>query len=367
MKKGLKHMNYIKVEAYIHQYLKHFKPYKNGDWCYEDGIILSGAWCMYQMTCNSLYADFIERYLSRTIAQDGALEGYEQTQYNIDNINSGKVLFDFYERTGYKHYLGAITLLFAQLENQPRTESGNFWHKKQYPYQIWLDGLYMAQPFYARYLKDIKQENDFSDILKQFQNVKQYLYHSVSGLYCHAYDETKSMLWADPTSGKSPNIWSRSVGWYAMALVDVLEILEADETIKETLKGYLTELIEGMIPYQSKAGMWYQIVDQPAYEGNYEETSGTLMMTYALLKGTRLSYLKAEYQKIGLSAFNGTINKYLTDHEGEQHLGGICEVAGLDGEKRDGSISYYLSEPVISDEAKGVAPLMMAFSEVKRL
>lgn len=360
-------MDYIKVEAYIHQYLIHFKPYKNGDWCYEDGIILSGAWCMFQVTQESTYADFVECYLNHHIGQNGSLQGYEQMQYNIDNINSGKVLFDLYERTACNNYLEAMHRLFKQLENHPRTVCGSFWHKHQYPYQIWLDGLYMAQPFYGRYILDIKKENDFSDILRQFQNVREYLFDETSGLYCHAYDETKSMNWADATTGKSPNIWSRSVGWYAMALVDVLEIVEADQNIKEILIGYLKELIDGMMPYQSKDGMWFQVVDQANYEGNYEETSGTLMMAYAILKGTRLSYLEVDYKQVGLSAFDGTLNKYLVEDKNGLHLNGICEVAGLDGKKRDGSIAYYLSEPVTADEAKGVAPLLMAFSEILQI
>lgn len=371
-------MDREKIETYIQNYLDNFTPYKKGAWCYEDGIILSGVWYLYQVTAKQSYFDFIDSYLEKAVHENGGLTGYVRENYNIDNINAGKVLFDMYSQTGKLKFRKAAKLLFSQLKEHPRTKQGNFWHKKRYPNQVWLDGLYMAQPFYARYIKefdcsdfpdspDSSHSSDsryYRDILNQFKNVRAFLFDEEKKLYCHGYDETRSMMWAHKKTGKSPNIWSRSVGWFAMALVDVLEIAGFEKMLKNLLADYLNELCEGMLTHRSPEGMWFQVVDRPEYEGNYPETSGTLMMAYTFLKAVRLGYLDKKFQKPGEQAFEGTINTYFSEKKGTVHLGGICEVAGLDNKGRDGSISYYLGEKVALDEAKGVAPFLMAYSEM---
>ncbi|TCT13835.1 unsaturated rhamnogalacturonyl hydrolase [Natranaerovirga pectinivora] len=358
--------NIESVIKYTHQYLNDFKPYKGGKWCYEDGIILSGSEYLYEATKDNAYNEFILNYLDKGIDEDGKLAQYKQEDYNIDNINAGKVLFDAYAQTNKEKFKKAMDTLFAQLETHPRTQSGSFWHKKRYPNQIWLDGLYMGQPYYARYIKEFTDSDNYEDILNQFRNVKKYLWDSERELYIHAYDETYSMQWADKETGKAPNVWSRAVGWVAMALVDVMEICNNQEITKE-LSALLVEQIDGMLSYQTEEGMWYQVVDKLDLEGNYLETSGTLMIAYAILKGVRLGYLDQKYLEFGLKAYEGTINKYFYEEDGKFHLGGICEVAGLDNEKRDGSVEYYLSERVVVDEAKGVAPFFMTIAEVIKL
>lgn len=354
------------VNKYAKQYLSEFKPYKGGKWCYEDGIILSGCEYLYEVTKDDVFNNFILNYLNKSMDDDGNLNEYNKEDYNIDNINAGKVLFDAYEQTKEEKFKKAMDLLYSQLTTHPRTESGNFWHKKRYPNQIWLDGLYMGQPYYVRYIKEYLNSNDFSDSVKQFKNVKEYLWDVDRALYVHAYDETKSMQWASKEDGKAPNVWSRAVGWFAMALVDVMEICK-DELVTKELQPLLIELVDGMLRYQDSNGMWYQVVDHQKTEGNYHESSGTLMMSYAIMKGVRLGYLGEKYLESGVNAHNGTVEKYLYEDKGKLVFDGTCEVAGLDNADRDGSVAYYLSEKVAKDEAKGVAPLFMSQSEMLRL
>ncbi|TCK87983.1 unsaturated rhamnogalacturonyl hydrolase [Natranaerovirga hydrolytica] len=355
--------NLESVKQYSKQFIEDFTPYKKGKWCYEDGIILSACEYLYKVTKEESYNDFILNYLDKAIDDNGNLAQYKKEDYNIDNINAGKVLFDAYDQTQKDKFKKAMELLYSQLETHPRTNSGSFWHKKRYPFQIWLDGLYMGQPYYARYIKEYTDSNNYDDILKQFKNVKEYLWDEERELYIHAYDENKVMQWADKETGKAPNVWSRAVGWVAMALVDVMEICDTPE-VTDALKPMLKEQIDGMIRYQDDSGMWYQVVDQPEVEGNYLETSGTVMFAYAILKGVRLGLLDEKYLAIGKKAFNGTVKQYFYEEDNKYHLGGTCEVAGLDNEKRDGSVAYYLSEKIVVDEAKGVAPFLMALSEM---
>jgi len=264
-------------------------------------------------------------------------------------------------------------LLFEQRESYPRTSSGALWHKQNYPHQVWLDGLYMGQPFYAEYIKRFAEQKDYSDVLHQFANARRRLFIDEKRLYTHAYDESLSIFWCDRTTGRSPHVWSRAVGWMAMATVDVLELLDGETKEAVPLREQLAELVDGMLAYQHASGMWHQVVDLGERPGNYLETSGTLMLAYAILKAARLGFLPKEYAPYGIKAFEGTIAAYLREEQGEARLGGICRSAGLGrkpetGVIRDGSFEYYVhGEEVVENNGHGVAPLLMAYNEIRRL
>lgn len=356
----------MNIQKYVDHYLNHFKRYRE-KWNYEDGCVFIGALDIYQATGDEKYLSFVFGQLGQLITEDGNLLNYQVDEFNIDNINSGKVLFDIYEIVGEEKYKKALDRLRDQLEKHPRNQEKNFWHKKIYPNQVWLDGLYMAMPFYARFEKLFNQSKGYEDIHQQFVNVREKIWDADKQLYYHGYDESRKERWSNPETGLSENFWLRAMGWFVMAMVDTLEIMGSEAQYTKDIQEMLVEAIEGLLKYQDRdSGMWYQIIDEENREGNYLETSGTLMIAYSILKGVRLGYLPAEFKKYGLEAYNGTINCYL-DLE-TMELEGICGVAGLGNTPyRDGSYQYYISEKTVLNDHKGVGALLMAYSEVLRL
>ena len=354
------------VLQFIDNYLKEYRNYKSY-WNYEDGCILMGCQQLYMATSDEKYLQFILEYLKDFINDDGSINHYELDKFNIDNINAGKVLYFAYQKTGQRKYREAIEFLIDQLQKHPRTQSGNFWHKFIYPNQIWLDGLYMAQPFYMEYETRFGNKEHYSDILNQFENVRKYMYNNDKGLYYHAYDEMKIQPWADKTTGLSPNFWLRSMGWYVMALIDVIgnmsiEIFE----IYKRLEVIFKEAIKGILSYRDeKSGLFYQIVDRSDVQNNYTETSGSAMVAYAIMKACQMGVLsKEKYEAVGKGIMESLISNKLQKKEGGMELNSICQVAGLGpGEQRDGSVEYYLSERVVSNDPKGVGPFMMAYAQ----
>lgn len=353
------------LEKYISNVLGTFPKHGN-TWKYEDGCILMGCVQLYRATGKEHYRQFVVDYMEEFIAEDGIIKGYDPGTYNLDNINSGKALFYVYEWTGSEKYRKAIEVLMEQVRRQPRTVSGSFWHKAIYPNQVWLDGLYMALPFYMMYETKFNQMENYSDIIGQFKGARKYLFDERTGLYYHGCDESKKVFWADKKTGKSKNFWIRALGWYLMALVDVMG--EMKETVFEQyiqLEELLREAVHGILKYQeSDSKMFYQVIDHPEVPDNYLETSGSLMVGYAILKGCALgALLKEKYQETGEAIIEAVLNNRLVEIDGSLKLTGICSVAGLGPEgdtRRDGSIEYYLSEPVVSDDRKGMGVLMMA-------
>ena len=356
----------MKYAEYARQHLAGFVPGEK--WNYEDGCVLMGCIQLYQATGEELYKDFVRRYMESFINADGTINGYSLEEYNIDSIHSGRALLFLYEETGEEKYRLAAEKLMDQLRSHPRTRCGNFWHKKIYPWQIWLDGLYMAQPFYTAYETKYHGKENYGDILSQFQNVRRYLYDEKKHLYYHAYDEAKVQPWCDPQTGKSPNFWMRSMGWYLMALADVAD--EMSEEIYEdwrALQDLFREAVKGILEYQDpETGLFWQVADHPEAEGNYLETSGSCMAAYALLKGSRMGILSEEkYARRGEEILKAVHDRKLEEKDGKLRLGGICSVAGLGpGNKRDGSIAYYLSEPVVYDDHKGSGAFLMAYAQL---
>lgn len=342
---------------------------KSADWNYIDGCMITALLSMAEITGESRYFDFAEHFIDHFVAEDGTILTYDESKYNLDDVNEGRVLFTLYDKTRKEKYRKAADVLRGQLLRQPRTVEGNFWHKQIYPNQVWLDGLYMAQPFYALYERHFGS-GDFSDILRQVETVRARMFDEEKGLYYHGYDASRTAFWADPVTGRSRNFWLRSIGWFAVALADLMEIVPAGED-NDRLRAIFVELMAGVRRYaDEETGMYWQVVDQCGREGNYLETSGSCMIAYAMLKGARLGVLGKEYAAQGQKTFRGIVEKYLSFTDGNLNLGGICLVAGLGPEnnrRRDGSYEYYISEPVVENDAKGVAPFILAYTEIKRL
>ena len=283
-------------------------------------------------------------------------------------MKQGKNLFILYDIYGDEKYRKAIDTIRSQLLTQPRTKEGNFWHKDIYPWQVWLDGTYMAQPFYMEYETRYNKMQGCIDSYKQFMNIKKHMRDEKTGLYYHGYDESRQMYWADPVTGCSPNFWLRAMGWFMVAMVDVLERM--DEQLYNEYRGIMAmfkQTIEDVHKFQDEeTGMFWQVMDHPGVEGNYLETSGTALFAYAVLKGVRLGYLPKRMAAWAEKAFYGTCDRYLSKNpDGSLQLDGICLVAGLGGkDHRDGSLAYYFSEPVVCNDAKGVGPLVLAYTEM---
>lgn len=357
-----------KTQKFIDEYLAKYESYKDY-WNYEDGCVLIGAKGLYEATGHEGYLNFILEYLSRYISEDGDIINYQKDKFSIDSVNAGKILFFAYDKTGEEKYRKAMEVVMDQLRHQPRCKCGNFFHKALYPGQIWLDGLYMAQPFYMEYTTRFENKEHYNDIINQFLNVQKYLYDEEKGLCYHAFDEERKQFWADKESGCSQNFWLRSMGWYLMALIDTMSVtsIEIYEQYRK-LQDIFKLMVKGMLRYADEStGLFYQIIDRDDAEGNYLETSGSAMVGYAILKACRMGVLQKEkYQHIGERIVESLIEYKLSEKENEIHLNDICLMAGLGPENkpsRDGSVGYYLSEPVVCDDAKGVGPFMMAYSQ----
>ena len=372
---------YEEIDAYVRGLIEKSSPShtawniesvregRPASWNYIDGCMITALLAMSDITGDARYFDFAESFIDWFVLDDGTIRTYDRKKYNLDDINEGRVLFPLYAKTGKEKYKKAAGNLYRQIQEQPRTFEGNFWHKAIYPNQVWLDGLYMAQPFYALY-ETTFGSGDVSDTLSQIANVRLRMFDEARKLYYHGYDATRTIFWADPVTGCSKNFWLRSVGWFSVALVDLCEILP-NGAGRDRLCEIFNELIAGVAPYADKeTGLYWQVVDQGGREGNYLETSGSSMLAYSMLKGARLGVLPKEYAAKGEKTFRGIVDKYLSFTDGELNLGGICLVAGLgpeDNPRRDGSYEYYISEPVVENDAKGVAPFVLCYTELKRL
>ena len=341
---------------------------KKPHWNYIDGCMITSLLALSEITGEERYFSFAENFIDYYVNDDGTILGYDIEKYNLDDLNEGRVLFELYKKTGKEKYRLAIEHQKKQLDHQPRTCTGNFWHKLIYPNQIWLDGIYMAQVFSTLYAKHYGGQ-DYSDMLSQIENVNKYMQDSRTGLYYHGLDCSKTIFWADKESGLSKNFWLRSVGWFTVALIDIIELTDGET--RERLVKIFKDLIDSITNFRDSSGLFWQVVDQPKREGNYLETSGSSMIAYACLKGARLGVIDNKYSSLGKETFDGICQRYLTFNEdGELNLGGICLVAGLgpdNNRRRDGSYEYYISEPIVENDAKGVAPFLLCYTEILRM
>lgn len=341
---------------------------KINGWNYIDGCMMIALLNMYRITGEKRYYDFAENFLDYYVFEDGSIRGFREEEYNLDNICEGRVLFDVYALSGKEKYRKAIETLHGQILRQPRTAEGNFWHKAIYPNQVWLDGLYMAQVFYCRYTTEYENGAGYADIRRQFRNVREHMYDPETGLYRHGYDASKTAFWAGP-NGCSQNPWLRSLGWFSAALIDVTaEIAPGNEDFREEMVTIARELANNLLRYiDSDSGMLWQVPNYIGRPGNYPETSGSAMVAYFYMKGARLGILDKAYAETGTNIFRSICRRYLTETNGKLNLGGICLVAGLGPEnnrRRDGSYEYYISEPIVENDAKGLAPFLMCYTEL---
>jgi unsaturated rhamnogalacturonyl hydrolase len=343
-------------------------PSRPERWGYERGVLLKGIEAVWLNTGDGRYFKYIQRHTDQFIADDGTIRTYKQEDYNIDNVLSGRNLLMLYKVTGQEKYRKAAANLREQLRNHPRTSEGGFWHKKIYPSQMWLDGLYMGEPFYAEYAATFDEPEAFDDIAKQFVLMETHSRDAKTGLLYHGWDESKQQRWADKTTGRSPNFWGRAMGWYAMALVDTLEHFPADHPKRAELIAILGRLAAAVEKYQEpQSGLWYQVLDMAGSKGNYVESSAAAMFVYSLAKAVRLGYLPESYMKVAQKGWAGMQRQFVEEAQGGGvNFKGTVSVAGLGGNPyRDGSYAYYLSEKVVTNDPKGVGSFLMAAAEME--
>ena len=341
---------------------------KINGWNYIDGCMMNALLNLHRITGEQRYYGFVENFLSYYVFEDGSLRGYREEDYNLDNICEGRPLFDVYRVSGKEKYRRAMEVLHGQLLRQPRTKEGSFWHKAIYPNQVWLDGLYMAQVFYTKYTTEFENGAAYEDIRRQFRTVHEKMLDRETGLYRHGYDASGKAFWAGE-NGCSQNPWLRSLGWFSAALIDVTAELKPEaEDFRREMTAIAGELAANLLPYiDEDSGMLWQVPNQVGRAGNYPETSGSAMVAYFYLKGARLGILDGRYAPVGAKIFESICSRYLTETDGKLNLGGICLVAGLGPEnnrRRDGSYEYYISEPVVENDAKGLAPFLMCYTEL---
>lgn len=341
-------------------------------WSYTPGLVLQAMSKVYEQINNQKIYDYIYEYPDRMIEEDGTIKTYKMSNYNLDMIKAGDIIYYVYNKTKEPRFKKVMDTLHKQLEGQPTTSEGGFWHKKKYPYQMWLDGLYMAEPFHAKYAKDYMNtavaNKVYDKIVLQFDLIEKYSRDSETGLYFHGWDESRNQKWANKETGLSENFWSRGMGWYGMALVDVLDFLPENHQGRARIIKYLNQYAEAIVKYQDKSGTWFQVLNLPEREGNYLEATGTSMFTYTLAKGVNKGYLPNTYLENANKAFQGTLDLFITvEDNGVVNLNKCCGVAGLGGNPyRDGTFEYYTGEIIRSNDPKGTGPFIMAALELNK-
>lgn len=338
-------------------------------WSYDMGVCLKGLEGLWVQTKNPVYFNAIKGKLDFFVQPDGSIKGYEMTEYNIDHVNNGKSVLFLYNQTKEEKYKIASQHLREQLRTHPRTNEGGFWHKKVYPYQMWLDGLYMGSPFYAQYAQMFNEPKSFDDVTNQFVWMEQHARDSVTGLLYHAWDESRQQRWSNPKTGQSPHFWARAMGWYADALVDALDYFPAKHPGRKKLIDILNRLVNAIEKQQDPAtGLWYDVMNYngPGKERNYFEASASSQFVYAIAKGVRMKYLPKSKLVIAEKGFDGIVKQFIKNENGRYNLHGTVSVSGLGGSNyRDGSFEYYMSEKVVVNDAKGLGACLLAANEMQ--
>jgi len=337
-------------------------------WRYESGVVLKGLEQVWRKTSGPRYWQYIRDNMDLFVTPEGNIRTYRLEEYNLDLINQGRILFPLWQMTGDARYRRAADLLRRQLETHPRTSEGAFWHKQIYPHQIWLDGVYMAGPFLAEYAALFGEPEALDEVTREIVLTEQHTRDARTGLLYHGWDESRQQRWANPQTGCSPHFWGRAIGWYAMALVDVLDYLPAAHPQRGELIAILQRLAEAVAQVQDEhSGVWHQILDLALRPGNYLESSVSCMFVYALAKGVRRGYLDARYLDTAHDAYAGILREFVVvDGQGAVNLTKVCSVGGLGGNPyRDGSFEYYMSEKVVTNDHKGVGAFILASVEME--
>jgi unsaturated rhamnogalacturonyl hydrolase len=343
-------------------------PGADWTWNYELATLLEGMNAVASRTSDPRYFDYIKRSMDAFIKPDGTIATWKPREDQLDHILPGRLLLRLYGATHEPRYEKAATLLYEQLERQPRNALGGFWHKQRYPNQMWLDGLYMAEPFYAEYASTFHHPEAFKDITLQFELVDAHLRDAKSGLLYHGWDQSKQQRWADKETGLSSQFWSRGMGWTMMALVDTLAYYPKDDPGRKELLAQLERTAAAVTKYQDvETGLWYQVIDKAGAPGNYFESSAACMFVYALAKGVRMGYLPAQYRANAERGYRGILSHFIqAGPNGDVSLTGTVKAAGLGGDPyRDGTYAYYIGEKVVTNDPKGVGAFLMAATEME--
>lgn len=336
---------------------------------YVQGVVTLAMLKVWQATGEEKYYRYAEAYADTMVREDGTILNYDYIngKHNLDMVNAGKILFPIYKQSGNPKYKKAMDMIYDWVMKHPRNSIGGFWHKEVYPWQMWLDGLYMASPYLAQYATENHLPALMDDVVHQCLIVDKYMYDPATGLYYHAWDEKKQQKWCDPQTGLSYHFWGRSVGWWYMALVDILDFVPADHPHREDLIAIVQKLTDGIARYQ-RDGVWYQILNLADREGNYQEASVSAMFMYGVAKAVNKGYIDEKYKQVAMDAYDGICKQLMRiDADGQVNLMQCCAVAGLGGNPyRDGSFEYYISEPIRDNDGKAVGPFIMGCIELDR-
>ncbi|NLY45590.1 MAG: glycosyl hydrolase family 88 [Tissierella sp.] len=364
-------MSYDNSQMYIKladSTIKRF-PDLSDKWDHEYGVTLKGMEDVWKLTNEAKYFNYIKDSIEPNISENGDIKGYVLESYEDDNINTGSVLFNLYNETKDDKYKKAAYTLRSQFNTHPRTSFGNFLHKKQLQNIIFIDSIYMGVAFYAQFGKEFDDREALDDAVNQVINAADFNQNKETGLLVQGYNETKSEFWANPSTGLSESYWGRGLGWYSVALVEILEYLPENHPKRDRLIEIFRSLMKGVVEVQDQSGVWWQVVDKGQQEGNYLEASASSMFTYSLAKGIRLRFLDSSYKENALKAYKGLIEQFIViDSDGEVHLKGTCKSGGLGGKDyRNGSFESYACEATGIDDHKGVGTFLMAAVQIELL
>ncbi|RNI28282.1 glycoside hydrolase family 88 protein [Rufibacter immobilis] len=343
---------------------------KEPKWDYTQGLFASALERVWKRTRDQKYLTYIQAFADTMITQDGKIKTYKKSDYNIDRVNPGKFLIFLHQETGQQKYKIALDELRDQMRTHPRTSEGGFWHKKIYPHQMWLDGLYMASPFLTQYAATYHEPANYDDVALQITLVDKHTYVKEKNLFYHGWDEKREQPWADKQTGLSPNVWGRAMGWYAMALVDVLDFFPQNHPRRDDILKITQKMAGAIAQYQDpKTGLWWQVVDQGGREGNYLEGSASSMFTYFLVKAAKKGYIEKKYLDNARKGYTGLLNHLIKQNpDGTISITQVCAVAGLGGTPyRSGSYEYYINEERRDNDPKAVSPFIMASLEFEEM
>lgn len=340
-----------------------FQPSLKWDYCH--GLELGTMMDVYDRYGDAKFYEYALAYADTMVNEDGTIKKYKLTDYSLDRINSGKMLFRIYEQTKDDKYKKALDLLRSQFDGQPRNADGGFWHKKVYPNQMWLDGLYMGTPFLAEYAYRNNEPQAYQEVINQIKIVARHTYDPANGLFRHACDVSKREKWADKETGQSQHCWGRALGWYMMAIVDDLDFIPQHEPGRDTVLVILNHIAETLKKYQSPEGLWYQVMDKSGEPGNYLESSCSAMFVYSLFKAVRKGYIPSSYFAVARKGYEGILNEFIkVDDNGLVSITKACAVAGLGGKNyRMGDYDYYIHEQIRDNDPKAVGPFILASLE----
>lgn len=355
------------MQRYPESWQLDFQPKLKWDYCH--GLELGAMMDVYDRYGDRKFFDYALAYADTMVNEDGSIKKYKLTDYSLDRVNSGKILFRIYEQTKDVKYKKALDLLRSQFDGQPRNADGGFWHKKIYPHQMWLDGLYMGVPFLAEYAYRNSRPELYQEVIKQIKLVAQHTYDPENGLYRHACDVSKTEKWADPRTGQSQHCWGRAMGWYAMAIVDALDFIPLHEEGRDSVLAILDNIAVQVKRLQSPEGVWYQVLDKSGELGNYLESSCSAMFIYTLFKAVRKGYLDESYLQVARRGYEGFLKEFVkVDGKGLVTVTKACAVAGLGGKNyRMGDYTYYINETIRDNDPKAVGPFILASLEWERL